>query len=127
MHDTGWGCGDLDLHPAHRVDHVPAVGAKTASVPVRPVEHRENQQECDVEVGGVVPGEVGWRHLKRALRRDQAGSGEDLPGDEAGRRHGRPEDEEHAGREPGSVVTAVDEQEREADQVGEQERDDSAK
>ena len=71
--DRGRSVGHFDLHPAHRIPGVATAPAQAVTVPVGPVERGEQDQEDDVEIGGVVPGEVGRGHLGGPGRRNEPG------------------------------------------------------
>src|SRR5450755_246025 len=102
---------------AHNLQHGPAPGPEEA--------HQESgsqQQEDDVENGGVVPLDALLSDLGRPLRRDEAQRAEEELDDVAGDDHGRVEDPEYGQHHLRPVVLPVDDQDRDDDQVGEDER-----
>src|ERR1041385_199152 len=120
------GVRHLHLHPAHGIDGVARAAAKAPLVPSQPPEAGEHDEEDDVEVGGVVPVEARRRDDRRPLRRLDRRRAEEVLDREPGDAHNRPEQRKQLQRQAAAVVAAVDQQQRQRDQVGEDEADDAA-
>src|SRR5690348_8443254 len=89
-------------------------------------QRRGQQQEHDVEHRGVVPLHARVADLRVPGRRDEPEAAEQELDDVSGYDHGGVEDPEYGQHHPGAVVLPVDDQDRNDDQVGEDERDHAA-
>src|SRR6266576_3956627 len=113
--------GRLGRPAAHHLEHLAAAGAEEPHQ-----QRRGEQQENDVEVGRVVPLQAGLADLRVPGGRDQPERTEREFHDVGGDDHGGVEGPEYHQHHLGAVVLPVDEQDRDDDQVGEDERDDAA-
>src|SRR5215472_12677494 len=106
---------------AHFFEHGGAAGAEEADQ-----QGGGEEQEDDVEDGGVVPGDGGLGDLGVSFGGNQPEAAEGELDDVGGRDHGGVEDGQQGEHHLGAVVLPVDDQDRDDDQVGEDERDDTA-
>ena len=106
---------------AHHLEHR---GAARADEPYD--ECRGDQQEDDVEDGGVVPGDAGVGDFGCPIGGDEPEATEGELDDVTASDHGGVEDPKQGQHHLGAVVLPVDDQDRDDDQVGEDEGDDAA-
>src|SRR5207249_2624479 len=105
----------------HHLEHGAGAGAEEA--------HQQGggeQQEDDVEDGGVVPGDGGLGDPGVPFGGDQSEAAEGELDDIGAGDHGGVEDGQQGEHHLGAVVLPVDDQDRDDDQVGKDERDDTA-
>ena len=97
--------------------------AQTLAIPVQPEEQAEDTQEDQVEIRGVVPLEGWLDDLRRTADWNEAGSGEEVFGRQAGRRHHQPEGRQDPQRQCPSIEPPIDQEQRKRNQVREDEAD----
>src|SRR5207248_1006413 len=114
----------LHLHPADGIDGVALAAAQPLLVPCQPPEAAEDDEEDDVEERRVVPAELGRGDDRRSVCGLDSEAAEEVLDDQPGRAHHDPEGREQLQHQMTAVVAAVDEEERQRDQVGEDEADD---
>src|SRR6202050_3459423 len=106
---------------AHHLEHGDAAGAGEAVA-----QCRGEDQEDDVQDGGVVTLDGGLDYFGVPSGRGEAEAAEDQLGEVPGGGHGGVEGGQDEQHHLGAVVLPVDHQDRHDDQVGEDERDDAA-